>query len=261
MTTITAWPPGLWRDEHHRYYYRGHGPFPSVTTITGNLDKSGALVGWAKRETAACAIRNIDMLYNMIGTGGTEAAQAWLSKIPDYIRDQAADLGVRVHALAASEIQGEEISPTGIEVPFVRAYRSFLDEVKPKVILVEAMVINLTRGFGGTLDLGVEIDGKKTLLDIKTGDKIYPETALQLAGYASGEFTATPDDPTPKPLPTWERYGVLHLRPDSWELVPYDVTDESFRCFDSLIDVNTWKKGSGYIMGRPIVSQTQGVAP
>jgi len=59
-------PPGLWRDEAHNYFYGGNGPFASVTTVTGTLDKSAPLVGWAKRETAACAIRNHDMIGEMM---------------------------------------------------------------------------------------------------------------------------------------------------------------------------------------------------
>ena len=50
-------PLGLTRDERHVYGYNDgqvvRYPIPSVTTIIKLIDKSGPLVGWAKRETAA----------------------------------------------------------------------------------------------------------------------------------------------------------------------------------------------------------------
>ena len=47
---------GLVRDARHRYSWNGGPLYPSVTTILGIKDKP-ALVGWAKCETAACAVR------------------------------------------------------------------------------------------------------------------------------------------------------------------------------------------------------------
>jgi hypothetical protein len=263
MTPAFVPPPGLWRDEHHRYFYKGSGALPSVSTIVGIVDKSGPLVGWAKRETAACAIRNHDMLETMIKSGGKEAAQAWLSAIPDYQRDEAADLGSRIHALADALQRGEDIKPTGLEVPYLRAYRRFLEVVKPEIVYSETMIANLTHGFGGTFDMGARIDGVWYLLDIKTGNKVYGETALQLAGYSLGEFTATPDDPTPQPLPAWERFGVIHLQPDAWELIPFDVTDEDRTAFVHFAHGWAWNKNrKPWLMGAPLTETVlQGVTP
>lgn len=255
--------PGLTRDQHHRYFYddgtRQVGPLPSVTTLIGILDKSGPLVGWAKRETAACAVRNLDMLNSMVASGGKAAAQEWLSKIPDFQRDEAADLGSRVHALAEAEIRGDPIQPTGLEVPFVRQWRSFMDDVQPQILYSEAMVANVTEGFAGTFDLGVLLDGQPTLLDIKTGKSIYPEVGLQLAGYDLMEFTAKPDDPTPVPLPKWTRYGVVHLQPDGWRLVPYMITDADRQAFRDAARLWHWNKSRApLIMGSPVTHEILG---
>ena len=74
----TASPLGLTRTPKHIYTWRTEafdsGPLPSVTGILNIVDKSGALVGWAKRETAACAVRNLDMLAKMRESGGDAAA-------------------------------------------------------------------------------------------------------------------------------------------------------------------------------------------
>lgn len=241
-TVAPTRPPGLWRDEHHRYFYGDRGPFPSVTRITGIVDKSGPLVGWAKRETAASAVRNVDSLKQMIASGGPEAAQRWLSSIPDYQRDTSADIGKRVHALADDYGRGVAIQPSADEEPYLRAYLRFLAYVKPRITHSETMVLSIDSRFGGTFDLGCEIDGAVTLLDIKTGNNVYAETALQLAGYAEAEFTATPDNPTQIDLPEWDRFGVVHLRPDDWTLIPFDITEDTRMAFHAARELYTWVK-------------------
>lgn len=249
--TITPLP-GLWRDGEHRYYYGTEGPFPSVTRIIDVLNKP-ALVNWAKRETAACAVRNMDALAQMIEQDGRDEAQRWLASIPDRQRDEAANRGSEIHQLADSAIRGEQISPTGILVPYLRAYRDFLATVRPEIHYSETLVLNRTLGYGGTFDIGCLIDGAWTLLDIKTGGNVYDETALQLAGYAEAEFTAAHNDPTPIPLPDWERYGVIHLQPDDWTLIPYDVTDATRAAFRASVELHRWsKQSSQWTKGTPL---------
>src|SRR5665811_2028211 len=116
---------GLVRDARHRYSWNGGPLYPSVTTILQIKDKL-ALVGWAKRETAACAVRNLDVLERMVRSGGPQAAVDWLKRIPDYARDASADLGSAVHAAAEAIARGEPV-PLAEEVgPFIAAYRRCL---------------------------------------------------------------------------------------------------------------------------------------
>jgi hypothetical protein len=248
-----ARPVGLWRDEHHRYYYGDRGPMPSVTSVTKVIDKSGPLVGWAKRETAASAVRNVDRLLHMIQVDGEDAARAWLSRIPDYQRDTKADLGSGVHRIADILNQGGTVEVPPDQWPHVMGYRRFQEAIRPHILLSEAMIANLTLGYGGTLDLVADIGGHTTLIDIKTGGNVYAETAIQLAGYADAEFTATPDDPTPRSLPTIDRYAVLWVRPYDWELIPYDVNDRARRAFRSALEIYGWLKDyAPWVKGRPI---------
>ena len=133
-------PPSARPDARHRYSWNGGPLYPSVTTILGIKDKP-ALVGWAKRETAACAVRNLDVLERMVRSGGPQAAVDWLKRIPDYARDASADLGSAVHAAAEAIARGEP-APVAEDVgPFVAAYRrDFLEAFQPRFIAVEAMV-------------------------------------------------------------------------------------------------------------------------
>lgn len=253
--------PGLRRDEHHRYFYGTHGPMPSVTGIIKSLDRSGPLIGWAKREVAAAAVRNLPMLMEMVKTGGKEPAEAWLRGLPDYQRDTAADLGQRVHHIADQINRGEQpadlITPELDARPYITAYQAFLRHMQPRFILTEALVCNLTDNYGGALDsaIAVELPGENVaaLLDIKTGRGVYPETALQFSGYANAEFTATPDDPTPQALPDFKRFGVIWLQPDAtWTLVPYEVGPAEWSAFLACLALHRWSKDNApWVKGTP----------
>ena len=216
---------GLSRDAAHRYYLDGEGPIPSVTTITKTLSTGDALVGWAKRETAACAVRNLDLLNRMVADGGPSAAQSWLQGIPDFQRDTAADLGSRVHALAEATVRGEEVELTEEERPFVESYQRWLAEIQPDFIALEEMVCSTTHGYAGTFDSIAWIDGERWLLDIKTGKAVYDETALQLVAYARADFIGRPGDATRYSLPPVTRFGVIHVRPEKTRLVPFAVDE------------------------------------
>src|ERR1039457_530677 len=118
---------GLTRDARHRYTWDGGPEMYSVTTILGIKDKP-ALVGWAKRETAACAVRNLEVLERMVQSGGPGAAVEWLKRIPDYARDTAAALGTAVHAMAEALGRGEPVTVDESLRPYLLAYRrDFLD--------------------------------------------------------------------------------------------------------------------------------------
>ena len=248
---------GLTRTPKHVYTWRTEifdsGPLPSVTGVLGIVDKSGALVGWAKRETAACAVRNLDMLAKMRETGGDAAAVNWLKAIPDYQRDTAADIGTRVHALAESTAKGIPVTPTDEERPFLAAFQRFLEEWKPRYLATEEMVASLTHGYAGTLDAIVEMAGDIYMIDVKTGTGVYKETALQLSAYANAEFIGKPGDTTRYAVPKITAHAVLHLRPEGYEVIPFDVGSRTFEAFLQARALYEWREGEAKaIMGQPL---------
>ncbi len=247
-------PVGLSRDKAHRYFWNGQGPLTSITTAIKALDKSGPLVAWSKRETAACAVRNVDMLATLVQTGGPQAAIDWLKRIPDYQRDSAADLGTRVHALAESIELGHDPDIASDEAPYVAAYRQWRADYSPIVHASEYLVCSLTHGYAGTGDLNVTLAGTRWALDIKTSKGTYPETGLQLAAAVNAEFAGRPGDPNQYTVPPADRCGVLHLRPDgTYGLVPYAVTPDTFRAFLTALDLWRWLQGEAKaIVGQPL---------
>lgn len=255
---------GLYRTDRHDYYFNGKdadgtavkiGPLPSVTDALRVIDKP-AIGTWAKTETAKCALRNWDMLSEMRVAGGDDAAVAWLSRIPDYQRDVAARLGSSVHRLFEMAMRGGEITPTEEERPFVEAARNFIADYNPKIESMEKGIINVTRGFGGTYDLLLKLDGERWLVDLKTSKGTYGETALQLAAYANAELIGLPGDPRGRRMPKIDRYAVLHLRPEAYPgqgyaLIEYRVGLPEWHAFLAALALRKWQKGATPV-GEPV---------
>jgi hypothetical protein len=242
-------PLGLTRTAAHLYTWNDgraiYSPLPSVTTIIKVIDKSGPLVGWAKRETAACAVRNLDALIAMREAGGDAAATDWLKRIPDYQRDSAADVGTRVHKLVEQLALGVEPVVTAEEAPFVDGYRRFLADYRPHFLAVEEMVCSLRHGYAGTLDAVAVIGGETWVLDVKTGSGVYAETGLQLAAYASCDFIGRPGTPRRFRLPRATRHGVVHVRPEGARLVEFKVDRGTFAAFLEARRLFDWVNGPG----------------
>jgi hypothetical protein len=224
-----------------------------VTTILSIKDKP-ALVPWAKRETAACAVRNLDVLEQMVRSGGPQAAVDWLKRIPDYARDTAADLGTQVHAMAEALGRGEPVAVDDALRPYLAAYRrDFLEVFAPRFLATEALVCSPRYEYGGTADAFVEIDGETWLLDYKTGAGVYPDTALQLAGLARAQFIGYPGDPTQYPVPFATRFGVLHIRPEGARLLPVVVNRETVAAFLDARRLYGWDQGPARsVIGEPL---------
>lgn len=241
---------GLTRDAAHNYYLDGQGPIPGVTGILKIVDKSGPLVGWAKRITAEAAVDHRDQLPEWVELGGRDGAVGLLTKAAENLRDKAATTGSDIHALAEAIALGHEVTVTEEQAPFVDAYRAWRADFEPRFLAAEEMVCSLEHYYAGTLDAICEIAGETWLLDYKTSKGVYPETALQLAAYGHADFIGRAGDPNRYAIPHIDQYGVLHLRPEGYELVPFDVTG-AFDAFLSAKRLATWK-ASEKAIGQPV---------
>lgn len=253
---------GLTRDEKHVYAWNDGKapvtwPIPSVTGIIKLIDKSGPLVGWAKRETAASAIRNHDALTALIKEGGPEAAVNWLKTIPDYQRDRAADRGTSVHQIAEQIIRGTPPADIPEELaPYINAYLGFIRTWSPRWIAVEQMVCSLRHHYAGTFDAIAGIGNERWLLDIKTSTGVYSETALQLAAYGAADFIGRPGDPRRYRVPRAQRFGVIHVVPEGAELVPYAVDRGTFTTFLRAREVWEWTQTLARdVVGKPLKNE------
>jgi len=246
---------GLHRDAKHFYSWNGARRVPGITSIIGMMDKP-ALVGWAQRETAIAAVRNWEQVARMVGDQppaeeslAYHPAVAYLKAMPGYQRDSAANVGTRVHAMAEADLKGEPVDVPEDIASFVDAYRrDFLERYEPVThpLYVECMVYHPGNDFvlpyGGTLDLICDIGDERWIIDHKTTKSgTYPETGLQLSAGANAGWIGRPGDPERYPIPPVTRYGVLWIRPEGAELIPYDIKPVEFQAFTACRLIWHWK--------------------
>lgn len=219
----------------NRRYYDWHGErFYSVTTLTkGGLPEGYGLQKWKREVVAKGAVAAVQegILVPMVESS-PDAAIAYLSELPFARTKKAADLGTEIHAaIEALVLEKPAPDPSPEAVPYLDAFREFLKEYEPTFLAAEATVYHRSHAYAGTLDAVVEIDGRRHVLDVKTGTGVYPEVALQLAAYRNAEFIGGPDG-AEHPMIQTEPVGLcLHLRPEGWDLKAVDTGDTIFRCF------------------------------
>jgi hypothetical protein len=242
---------GLARDAKHNYFLDGTGPIISVTTVLKVVDKSGPLVGWAKRITAEAAIDHRLELAGWVEMGGKDGAVGLLTRAATVVTEKAAITGSDVHSYAEAISRGQDVEVPEHLAPYVAAYRTWIADFAPEFLAAEEMVCSVTHGYAGTLDAIAVIAGGTWLIDYKTSKGVYPETALQLAAYGRADFIGRPGDPTRYAIPKVDQFGVLHLRPEGYELVPMTVDHSTFEAFLAAKRLTEWRSGRD-IVGAPV---------
>lgn len=195
-----------------------------VTTALKGIPKD-ALVPWAAREVATYVVDNIYDVKRMLDSGGRYPTIDFLKGIPNQKRDSAAVRGTEVHALAEKYIKGEEIEVDDAVRPYVDGYAAFIKDWNPVSVHEELVVASRKHGYAGTLDSIQDIPTLgRCLVDYKTGKGVYGETALQVAAYRYADVYLDADGEE-QPMVSVEKTFVLHIQPDSYDLVPL-VADE-----------------------------------
>lgn len=149
---------------HIRYKTKDGRQVPGTTTILGVLAKP-QLIKWA----------------NNMGLQGIDTTK--------YV-DKLATIGTLAHYMVECHIKGDkpDLSPYSLEEIGLaeNSFLSFLEWEKQydiHYIKSEIPLVSEQYLYGGTIDCYAMINGKKTLLDFKTGKAIYPEMIVQLTAY------------------------------------------------------------------------------
>lgn len=213
----------------HSYWIDGNKVQGVTTIINGGLPKP-ALVNWAARSAAEMAVNEWDELAQL----PVATRLARISKAHDAARNKAAVRGTRIHALAEPLARGEKVAVPEELAGHVESCVAFLNDFGARTLMTEFPVLSRRWKFGGTGDLAAVLEaiGDETwLLDWKTSASgAYGDTAFQLSAYGHGEFTVS-DTGDELPLPRFDRYGVVWLRADGYDLYPYEAGDDVFRQF------------------------------
>lgn len=139
--------------------------------------------------------------------------KAVYENVPKWQLEAAAERGTEVH-LAAQALDGAgSVSVAEEHLFYVRAYRDFLTEHSAVWSLTEKPLYHPTLLFAGTPDRYGLLDGKYTLLDIKTTYTVYkPLCRAQLNLYRLILIA--------RGFPV-ERMTILHLKKDgTYKLIP-----------------------------------------
>lgn len=241
--TITIGAPV--RDAFYRYTWQGRD-LPSWSTLRSTAGMRPQIHAWALEGMVTEAMALGPTIAAAVTTND-EAAVAWVrTKLWDAAterRDRAARLGTRVHE--AVELGTDpQLAPADIAAK-LGWFRDWLAVSKATILGQEYAIYNLTVGYGGTVDLLVLMpDGSTWVVDLKTGNSVWGEHALQVMGYVQGEFVGA-DDVVDEALTAFHRQArgmaVLHLSDDGWSfhsLRPDPATWEAFR---GLLAFATWQ--------------------
>jgi hypothetical protein len=148
---------------HIRYKLADKTIVPGVTTILG-LHAKPQLIKWA----------------NKMGLAGIDTNL--------YVDDKAA-IGTLAHAMITDKLTNSATVTTDYSQNQIdtaeNSALSFWSWAKEhpldEVFFVERPLVSEAYRFGGTLDIYAKINGRREIIDLKTGSGIYPEHAWQVA--------------------------------------------------------------------------------
>lgn len=150
---------------HTRYYTKDETLVVGVTTVM-NLEAKPFLIPWANR----------------LGLEGIDS---------NKFKDNAARIGTLAHYLVECDLKGKkpdlaEYSDSEYQEaihPFNK-WKMWLNEQKDfEFISSEMGLVSEKFKYGGTLDILAKVNGKVTLIDLKTSGSIYDSHKTQLAAY------------------------------------------------------------------------------
>jgi hypothetical protein len=221
-------------------YHEWNGQrYPRVTSILSKGIPKPGLIRWAGRFVAEGAVLQADKWLDMSDVEAIE----YLAGLPDRRRNSSANLGSAIHAAVDAVANDKEYEQqTDAAQQYVNGFFKFVEDFKPTFLLTEQPVFNRTHGYAGTLDAVVRIGRTNYVLDTKTGNRIYPEVALQLTAYKNAEFIGREGGEEVE-LPVIKKGAVLHLGPNTYSFIEARVDDEIFDAFLAVKDVYYWSEG------------------
>jgi hypothetical protein len=241
---------------------------PGVTTVLKKLEKP-AIAQWAVDNTAAYAVANIDSLLSRTQEQGFGFLRWYWKRDPlkddtedirNYsagVLNDAAELGTMVHDWIAAETDDNFPYPDTSMArehfwEMVEQWNSFKSEHAIQPVFTEVTVWNEEYGYAGTADAIWLIDGKMTMLDIKTSRSTWDEHWMQAVALDKCEYALIEVDGewVQEPMPKIDQIALLHIRPSDTdkngnpmfpfaELKVLDMAeyDELWRAFHGLLSV------------------------
>ncbi len=174
-------------DKSHTYKVNNKVIY-GVTSITNVIGKPG-LIYWAANMGAEAFLANIK--------AGVALDEVQIKQLADIIKtahsqkkESAADLGGMIHdwieQFLRAGITKKPLPKKPINLEMKNAVDAFLNWTKKnkvKFTETERKVYSAKYKYAGTCDGIATVNGKPTIIDFKTGNKVYPEMFLQTVAY------------------------------------------------------------------------------
>lgn len=172
-------------DERKHIYTVNDEVIPSVTGITGIIDKSGPLMWWAIGKA-------LEHVKHMVKTHPDGMDEVDLNNMlyvaqREHLRSSssAANIGTLAHDWIQQYLQGKD--PAFPRNPILKGtVESFLKwhtEHPLGPIDTEFKVYSRQHKYAGTCDYDGHVGPERSAVDWKTGKRVYPEHRLQTAAY------------------------------------------------------------------------------
>lgn len=183
---------------------------PGVTTIIGRFKESGGLIHWAwDLGMQGINYREMRDAAASSGTLAHEMIEAYLHK-----RDPEGALKDQPEDLSEKARKG------------FRSFESWAARTKLEVVATEEALVSEVHAFGGTPDAVALVDGKLSVADWKTANRLYPDNLLQLAAYKALWEENHPSDKI-------ESFDVMRFSKDEADFVHahFGQLDDAWRLF------------------------------
>jgi hypothetical protein len=238
--------------------YDSFAPKPSITNIIGMMDKKFLPAYYAKL-VAEYAIENLDSLRYQVEKFGSQVAAGSLKAVPN-LPNKNAVIGDEIHGAIDAWCQGADmdkyIAGVGLSSTALAMYAQwvhFTESLSFYVERSEYTVWSYQHGYAGTGDLmlqfpadtvspqGIVIPKGLWIIDTKSGNRIYPEVALQTTAAAHADVILDAEG-NESPMPPVDVQGVMHIRPRSVKLHQLERTEEAWDTFLACKRIFDWKR-------------------
>lgn len=235
-----------------------YAPRPSITNIIGMMHKS-FLAPWYAKLVAEYAVTNMDALRYQVERFGPEVAIGSLKAVPSAPNVNAA-IGDEIHAAIDDWCQlghlpeTHQFSTTTAAQMFAQ-WLHFADSHPMRIIRSEFTVWSYEFGYAGTGDLMWQADDGYWIVDAKSGNRVYPEVALQTSALAHADVILDANG-NEHVMPVTQVQGVMHIRPRSVKLHRLEKTDQAWETFLACKRIFDWKRfDAPLVIQEPLVSQ------
>jgi hypothetical protein len=157
---------------------------PSVTGITGIIDKSGPLMWWAVSQCVEAVKNEPPDLANM---DEVQLKQYWHDLQRAHLRASrdATNIGTLAHEWIEDYLAGKEpdMPKNKKLLSSVESWLAWADENKLTPYETEFKVYSREHAYAGTCDYDGMVGAERCIVDWKTGKAVYPEHRLQTMAY------------------------------------------------------------------------------